>query len=154
VFKHILVVRYFYVIAVIFTFVNSLFFLYGGVLECITGYNMILDHGMSAELKPGLYLLKGLEHFLISMVFMIFALGILKLFIFDHTSEEHIPSWLKIDEFKELKVLLWESILVTLVVFTLDKLVSATEVLTWNALIFPGVILALTASLYLMKKSH
>jgi uncharacterized membrane protein YqhA len=108
---------------------------------------------MSAELKPGLYLLKGLEHFLISMVFMIFALGILKLFIFDQTSEEHIPTWLKIDEFKELKVLLWESILVTLVVFTLDKLVSATEVLTWNASIFPGVILVLTASLYLMKKS-
>jgi uncharacterized membrane protein YqhA len=153
VFKHILIVRYFYIVAVIFTFISSLFFLYGGILECISGYRIILDQGMSAELKPGLYLLKGLEHFLISMVFMIFALGILKLFIFDHTSEEHIPAWLKIDEFRELKVLLWESILVTLVVFTLDKLVSVPDVLSWNALIFPCVILTLTGSLFLMKKS-
>lgn len=120
-------------------------------MECINGYKIIIEHGMSEELRPGMYMLKGLELFLVSMVFMIFALGILRLFIVYHVKDEHTPSWLKIDDFKELKVLLWETILVTLVVFTLSKVVSAKEVLTWNALILPCVILALTGSLFLMK---
>jgi uncharacterized membrane protein YqhA len=130
-----------------------MFFMFGGVLECIKGYKMILAHGMSEELKPGMYLLRGLELFLVSMVFLIFALGMLRLFIVYHADDEHVPAWLKIENFKELKVLLWETILVTLVVFTLTKVASAMEVLTWNALILPGVILALTGSLFLMKKS-
>lgn len=152
-FKNILIIRYLFLIAVLFTFINSLFFMVGGVLECIQGYKLILQYGMSEELKPGMYLLRGLELFLVSMVFMIFALGILRLFIVYHTNDEHVPSWLKIDNFKELKVLLWETILVTLVVFTLTKIATVKEVLTWDALILPGVILALTGSLFLMKKS-
>ncbi|HLO82293.1 MAG TPA: hypothetical protein VK166_15120 [Chitinophagaceae bacterium] len=72
---------------------------------------------------------------------------------FWNVNDAHVPSWLKIDDFKELKVLLWETILVTLVVFTLTKVASAKEVLTWDAMILPGVILALTGSLFLMRKS-
>jgi uncharacterized membrane protein YqhA len=126
--------------------------MFGGVMECIKGYKLIINYGMSEELKPGMYLLKGLELFLVSMVFMIFALGMLRLFIVYHAHNEQVPSWLKIENFKELKVLLWETILVTLVVFTLTKVASDSEVLTWNALILPGVILALTGSLFLMKR--
>lgn len=152
-FKNILLIRYLFLVAVVFTFINSMFFMYGGVLECIKGYKLILAEGMSEELKPGLHLLRGLELFLVSMVTLIFSLGMLRLFIVYHTNDEHVPSWLKLESFKELKVLLWETILVTLVVFTLTKVASDMEILTWDALILPGVILALTGSLFLMKKS-
>lgn len=152
-FKNILAIRYLFLIAVIFTFINSLFFMIGGVLECIHGYRIIITHGMTEEYRPGLYLLKGLDLFLVSMVFMIFALGILRLFIVYQSNDEHVPAWLRIDGFKGLKVLLWETILVTLVVFTLTEVASSKEVLTWNALILPGIIFLLTGGLFLMKKS-
>jgi uncharacterized membrane protein YqhA len=151
-FKRILNVRYVFLIAVIFTFINSIFFVVGGAIECIKGYQIFIEHGMSEEHRPGMYLLRGLELFLVSMVFMIFSLAILRLFIAYGDTDEHIPGWLKIHNFKELKVLLWETILVTLVVFTLTKMASL-ENLTWNALILPGVILILTGGLFLMRKS-
>ena len=151
-FKKILNVRYVFLIAVIFTFINSIFFIVGGAIECIHGYNLFFKHGMSEEYRPGMYLLKGLEMFLVSMVFMIFSLAILKLFIAYGEGDEHLPGWLKIHNFKELKLLLWETIIVTLVVFSLTKMASI-EALTWNALILPGIILMLTGGLFLMKKS-
>jgi uncharacterized membrane protein YqhA len=151
-FKNILGVRYVFLIAVVFTFINSIFFIIGGAMECIKGYKIFMEHGMSEEFRPGMYLLRGLELFLVSMVFMIFALAILRLFIVYHATNEQVPGWLKINGFKELKVLLWETILVTLVVFTLTKVASA-EALSWNALILPGVILILTGSLFLMQRS-
>jgi uncharacterized membrane protein YqhA len=107
---------------------------------------------MSEEHRPGMYLLKGLELFLVSMVFMIFSLAILRLFIAYGDGDEHLPPWLKIHNFKELKLLLWETIIVTLVVFSLTKMASI-ESLTWTALILPGIILMLTVGLFLMKKS-
>ena len=152
-FKSIMNVRYVFLIAVIFTFINSIFFIVGGAVECIKGYQIFLEHGMSEEHRPGMHLLKGLELFLVSMVFMIFAFAILKLFIAYRETDEHLPGWLKIHSFKELKLLLWETIIVTLVVFCLTKLASI-EAITWNSLILPGVILMLTGGLFLMKKSH
>jgi uncharacterized membrane protein YqhA len=151
-FKNILAVRYVFLIAVIFTFINSIFFIIGGAMECIKGYQIFLEHGMSEEHRPGMYLLKGLELFLVSMVFMIFALAILRLFIVYHAPDEHVPAWLNISGFKDLKILLWETILVTLVVFSLTKIATA-GVLNWSTLILPGMIFLLTGSLFLMKKS-
>lgn len=151
-FKSILNVRYVFLIAVIFTFINSIFFIVGGAIECIHGYKLFYLYGMSEEHRPGMYLLKGLELFLVSMVFMIFSLAILRLFIAYGEGDEHLPPWLKIHNFKELKLLLWETIIVTLVVFSLTKMASI-ESLTWNALILPGIILMLTGGLFLMKMS-
>ena len=76
------------------------------------------------EHKPGLQILKGLDLFLVSIVFMILGLGILKIFVFSHMPFTDLPDWLNIKNFKELKILLWETILVTLVVFSLTGFVS------------------------------
>jgi len=64
-----------------------------------------------------------------------------------------MPGWLHLANFKDLKLLLWETILVTLVVFTFTEVVSAKEILKWQTLIMPGVILLLTLSLAIMKMS-
>lgn len=151
-FKKLLYVRYLFLIVVIFMMLNSLFFIAGGVIESIEGIRLFITHGLDEEQKPGLKLLKGLDLFLVSIVFMIFAIGIVRLFgIYKHDDSD-LPSWLNISSFKELKVLLWETILVTLVVFTLTGIATDRSGLHWEMLILPGVILILSLSLYLMRK--
>lgn len=151
-FKKLLYVRYLFVIVVIFMMLNSLFFIIGGVIESIEGVRLFISHGLDEEKKPGLKLLKGLDLFLISMVFMIFAIGIVRLFGIYSDDKDELPSWLNIHSFKELKVLLWETILVTLVVFTLTSIATDRSGLHWEMLILPGVILILSLSLYFMRK--
>jgi uncharacterized membrane protein YqhA len=86
------------------------------------------------------------------IVFMIFAIGIIRLFGIYNDEKHELPSWLNINNFKELKVLLWETILVTLVVFTLTSIATDRSGLHWEMLILPGVVLILSLSLYLMRK--
>ena len=151
-FKKLLYLRYLFLIVVIFMMINSLFFIIGGVIESVDGIRLFIMHGLDEEKKPGLKLLKGLDLFLISLVFMIFAIGIVRLFgIYNHDNDD-LPAWLNLHSFKELKVLLWETILVTLVVFTLTGIATDRSGLHWEMLILPAVILILSLSLFLMRK--
>lgn len=148
-------VRFIFLIAVLFTMLNSIFFLLGGVIESVHGYRVFMEHGLDENYRPGLFLLKSLDMFLVSMVFLIFGLGILRLFIHYKSEDESLPGWLRIKDFKELKVLLWETVIVTLVVFTLTEIISTKQALKPDALIMPGIILVLSISLFLMKpKDH
>jgi uncharacterized membrane protein YqhA len=151
-FKKLLYVRYLFVIVVIFMMLNSVFFIIGGVIESVEGMRILIRHGLDEEKKPGLKLLKGLDLFLVSIVFMIFAIGIIRLFGIYNDEKNDLPSWLNINNFKELKVLLWETILVTLVVFTLTSIATDRSGLHWEMLILPGVVLILSLSLYFMRK--
>jgi uncharacterized membrane protein YqhA len=124
-------------------------------MESIHGYKIFFKDGLDGNERPGVYLLEGLDLFLVSMVFLIFALGIIRIFThYNTTEDENLPRWLRIKDFKELKVLLWETILVTLVVFTFTRIISNKEVLQWNTLIIPSVVLILMLSLFLMKRSE
>jgi uncharacterized membrane protein YqhA len=120
----------------------------------VHGYKIFLEDGLNGEERPGVFLLHGLDLFLVSMVFLIFGLGILSIFINYHKVDGNLPDWLKIENFKGLKILLWETVLVTLVVFSFTGIISSKESLQWNALILPGIILILTIGLFLMKRSQ
>ena len=153
--KKILLLRYAYLIAAAFTILNSIFFLVAGVMECMKAHSLFFRYGIREEHRPGVLVLQGLDLFLISMVFLIFGLGIIRLFIHYNpvsSDEKELPDWLKLNSFKDLKVLLWESILVTLVVFCLTRIVIGNNAYEWQVLILPLVILTLTISLYIMKK--
>ncbi len=108
----------------------------GGVIESVNGYKAFFMEELSKDGHPGLYLLKGLDLFLVH---------------YDHI-EDDLPSWLNIVNFKELKILLWETIIVTLVVFTLTYIATLKNSLKPDALILPGVIFILSISLYFVKK--
>lgn len=146
----------FFILGVIFTLLGSLFFLVGSIADSIKGFAALFQYGFEGmeEHKPGFQILKGLDIFLVSIVFMIFGLGILKIFVLSHMPFTDLLDWLNIKNFKELKILLWETILVTLVVFSLTGLVSGKETLTWDALILPAVIFVLSLSLFIMKKGE
>lgn len=151
---HLFRVKYLLIIAVVFLILNSFFFLVAGAIKCIDGYQMFFYSGLntSEEQRPGLLLLEGLDFFMVSLVFMIFGLGIGRLFLLDHLKDEDTPKWIRIHNLTELKYLLWETLLTTLAILSLTNIVEhgMHEI---NDLYFPAVILILALSLFLMRKS-
>lgn len=145
--------RYVYAIAVIFTLINAIFFIGAGVAKSIKGYKGFFksDFMITEDHHPGMYLLEALDAFMISLVFMIFGLGIARLFIFDKTEGMRLPKWLNITSLEELKVLLWRTILFALVSFAVTNFLKDNAV-TWDDLILPLIILILAASLFLVHK--
>jgi uncharacterized membrane protein YqhA len=102
-------------------------------------------------------LLQSVDIFLIAIVFFVFAIGILILFETksETASPLQLPPWLRIKNFTQLKVILWEAILTTLVVSFLDGLVQRRlngEDLGPHLLIIPASILLIAISLFFLKK--
>ncbi len=156
-FEKLLRIRYIFSIAVVFMLLNSIIYLIVGAVQSIHGYIEFFNAGFlpNEETRPGIHLLEGLDFVMISLVFLIFGLGIARLFLFSNAKAEHIPAWLNVRDLKELKILLWETILVTLVILCVSGLVKNPST-SWEVLILPGVILILSLALFLMrgKESH
>lgn len=101
-------------------------------------------------------LLRSVDLFLIAIVFFVFSIGVLALF---NTRDEGVfpanfPKWLQIRNFIQLKVILWEAILTTLVVSYLAGLAEQRmqgEALGPHHLIIPGAILLIAISLFFLK---
>jgi uncharacterized membrane protein YqhA len=150
-----LAVRWVYVIAVAFTLLNSVAFLLAGVRWSLEGYaGLYRQGGPQAVADARLALLESLDSFLVALVFLIFSLGIMKIFVgYDH-SDEGLPSWLRIHDFVELKILLWESILVTLVVMCMTTVAHRRATLAWDVLVLPAIVLVLAVGLYLVRQKH
>jgi uncharacterized membrane protein YqhA len=150
--KFLLKFRYFFIVAVVFLMLNSIFFLIAGVKKCITGYIEFVRVGFSISEanRPGVKLLEGLDFFMAALVFMIFGLGMGRLFLFDSITSENLPVWLRIKNVSELKFLLWETILITLVIFLVTHLIKS-DIQSWEILIFPCVILILSLALFFLK---
>lgn len=154
-FEKLLRFRYVMVIVVIIMLVSSLFFLIGGTVMSVKAYIHFFQMGLvpSQDFRAGFSVMNGLDAFMLSIIFMIFGLGIGRLFLFAGTPDEKVPSWLRFHDLKGLKVLVWEAILVTLVIFSLHGLLIP-EGHSLNTLILPGAILILTLSLFLMRRKE
>jgi len=151
-FDKLLRIRYIFSIAVVFLLLSSLVFLIVGATQSLHGIIEFVSAGFvpNEEIRPGLHMLEGLDSFMISLVFFIFGLGIARLFIFDKAESKLIPGWLNIHNLKELKVLLWETILITLVILCLNSLIKSPAA-SWELLVLPILILILSAALFLMR---
>ena len=104
-------------------------------------------------------LLKTVDIFLMVIVFFVFSVGLLILFHDPATPLPiNIPPWLRLKSFVELKVILWEAILTTLVVAYLAGLAEKRmEQIPFGVydLIIPGAIFLIALSLYFLKgKEH
>ena len=147
--------RFVYIAAVVFTLLNALFFILLGIARSIHGYMECMRIGFltSEETHPGLYLLESLDSFMLSLVFMIFGLGIARIFLFDKSQVEGIPEWLNVHDFQGLKTLMWKTILFTLVVVSVTGLIKNPQY-TWETLVFPIVILILSGALFLVNATR
>ena len=144
-------VRFLLLLVVLFLLIDSVVFILIGVSYSIHGYKEIIGKIIdpSSPERPGLLLIEGLDVFMVAIVFMIFGLGTARLFIFGETDNKFIPKWLDINNFKELKILIWETILVTLVITSLGDLIKGPR--SVESLYFPLIILILTLALFLTK---
>ena len=98
-------------------------------------------------------LLQSIDLFLVAIVFFVFSLGVL--ILFNNKPEtvlpDNLPEWLKIKDFIQLKVILWEAILTTLVISYLaglaERKLHGSELGLQN-LIVPGAILLRSACIF------
>ncbi len=147
--------RFVFIIAVFFLLLNSLVFLIVGAVRCIHGYTEFVSIGFmpNEESLPGIHLLEGLDFFMYSLVFMIFGFGLGRLFLFQNVPNENLPSWIQINNLMDLKHMLWETILVAMVIFTVTN-IAKIEVISWKMLLLPLTILILSFALYLIKDKN
>ena len=153
------------ILKTVITIIALLVFASGVAVAAIGVYEIILAvsdmaeadrHHVATKLATGM--LKAVDMFLMAIVFFVFSLGLLILFV-SHDAElpVKVPDWLRIKTFTDLKVILWESILTTLVVSYLVGLaelkMAGVQVSTSN-LIIPGVIFLISISLFLLKKKE
>ncbi|MCG2462321.1 YqhA family protein [Flavobacteriaceae bacterium F89] len=148
-----LLLRIIILIICVFTFLNALVFVGISVYHSVHAYTLIFQGRM--EDRPGIYLAEALDAFLLAVVFIIFAIGIGKLFIPDIKILDKIQiTWLEPKNFSELKVVLWEAILTTLVVLFATIVVQHMDNLTWDLLVIPAAVLLIAGGLKMLKSSH
>lgn len=137
----------------------------GVALALIGIYEFVLavSHVTSADREhvAGLIatgLLKTVDMFLMVIVFFVFSLGVLILFDDpENILPIRLPHWLQIKTFIQLKVILWEAILTTLVVSYLAGLAEKkfdNHSSSLNDLVIPGAILLIALSLFFLKKGE
>jgi uncharacterized membrane protein YqhA len=157
-FEHLLKIRYIAAVVVLLAILHSLMFLVIGAHSALVTYwHIVRGDSREANSRPGLELLHSLDLFLISLVLLILALGVAKLFLRAPASarrSSQLPAWLNIESFSDLKYLLWESILTTLLIAALPILNSGVfETPDWTSLVLPATILLLALSLFFMRKT-
>ena len=157
-FQRLLKIRYVAVVVVVLCVLHALmFFIMGAELAGKTYWHVLSGAMVGGLERPGLDLLHSLDLLLIGLVLMILALGVAKLFLLPHdgsaAATSPLPSWLNIETFSDLKILLWETILTALLIVALSTLASGIfERLEWTAMVIPAAIFVLALSLYFMRK--
>lgn len=142
---------------IFFTFLNSFVFIIFGVYRSIKGYYGLIEQLINNNVQtPGVILAESLDSFLIAIVFIIFSLGMYKLFILNgnDNGRSRLPEWLEINNLSDLKFLLWETFIITLIILTMTTIIESMPHLGWNALILPAIILILSIGIFVVKKSN
>ncbi|MFL5307310.1 MAG: YqhA family protein [Polyangia bacterium] len=154
-FLQLLKVRYIAVVIVAVAVLDAMAFLVLGTKAALHGYEQVLGiHGGGG--RPGLEMLHSLDFLFVALVFLILGLSIAKLFLLgpSDVDEASLPRWLRLHSIGALKVLLWETSLVTMLVVSLSEMTADLDSpnRTWTVLLTPAAILLLALSLYFIKK--
>ncbi len=126
----------------------------GFVLGGVHVYTSILILLGQEEGRVGVHLIESIDTLLFSLVVLILAAGIFKLFVGNKDTFSNSLVLHSINNFKELKVLLWETLLLTLTVWAALGFFSEPGVFRPEQLILPGSILLLSISLYIVRGKH
>jgi uncharacterized membrane protein YqhA len=102
--------------------------------------------------RPLLPALEAVDMFFMALAFFIVAVGLVQLFVGDLPFLKDVSlGWMRVDNYAQLKLLLWDTFLVMLLVFFITRVFSS-DTLGWEALVLPAIILMLTVSSFLLKK--
>lgn len=137
-------------------FIALVFIGVGVYSACIGTYGIFMGE-LKTETTPGLKLIESLDMFLIGFLFLIFSIGFSQLFfpkpsILMNSIDSITPDWLKVSNFTELKLILWDTLLTTLVIKFVSDAFLANGVYNWQLIIVPIGIFLIAFSRYLIKK--
>jgi uncharacterized membrane protein YqhA len=132
---------------------NSLFFVCLAVYRSVHAYILVAQGRI--EERPGVHIAESLDGFMLALFFIIFSIGIAKLFLpkANFLSKYDLP-WLKVEDFSQLKLIMWEVLLTTIFVFFITKLIIINDEVDWKLLIYPASILMLAFAYKLLKQGH
>ena len=134
------------IVVVITTFVNAMAIIGVGLYRSIHAYILLAQTG--TDDRPGIHIVESLDTFLIAFVFLMMSLGFMKLFVPDFSWFKGIDlPWLKINDFSQLKTLLWSTLLLTLVVSFSTSILKAQGQLEYTMLIVPASVLFFSLAL-------
>jgi len=139
----------------VFCGLHAVAFVALGIVRAVAGYRVIFaGPPWDPEHLPGVEIARSLDVFLIALVFIVFAIGIVELFVVpsDHPGLEKVPGWMRVRSLTELKFVLWEALLVTLVVGSVEGLVVSFHEPAWVMLMMPTATLILAVGLYFSRK--
>ena len=149
--RQLLKLRYLAVIVTIFLLVDAIGAISWGVYKSIQSYQLVFDK--DPETRPLLNILRSIDIFLFGLVFLIFGLGLSRIFLYYGKHDPKLPHWLKISSLSELAVLLWETIITAFIIyFTTTIAMSVEAEFKWTTLVMPVSILLLTVCLVIFKK--
>lgn len=138
----------------ILAFIVSLLLLISGVFAILLGikgiYLAYLAFFYEGHGRPGIHLIEAVDTLLFALVILILSGGIYKLFLGDSETFKNNIVLSKLNSFKDLKVLLWETLLLTLTVWTALGYFH-DEVFQFEQLVLPTSILMLALALRFLK---
>ena len=147
--------RYLAIIINIFVGINTLALIFIGIMRTyyairhIMDFNRLSDH----DFRPGIEIAEAIDIFLIALVFLVFTIGINALFV-KYNDEEYlksIPSWMRVKDFSQLKLILMEAIIATAFIMFISGFVRQIEEFSWEFLVVPISILLLAISFKVLK---
>jgi uncharacterized membrane protein YqhA len=156
-FRHLLRIRYLAAAVALVFAVHAAGFLLLGVMRAYQAYRQLLAPDSSHEAgPPGVHIAESVDALLFSLVLLVLALGTASLFLTasGENAKVNLPEWMRIKRLTELKLLLWEAILATLVVAAASSIIATLPHLEWKHLVLPLAILVLSVSYFLLKRTE
>lgn len=115
----------------------------------------LLDPPGGAHHTPGIEMVESLDLALVALVFMLFAVGFAKLFLPESRMfKEFQLEWMHVSNFSDLKLLLWDTILLSIVVSVGADIIARERVSTWEDLVIPGSVTLLALGAKLIHRPH
>jgi uncharacterized membrane protein YqhA len=156
-FRHLLRIRYLAAAVALVFAVHAGGFLVLGVLRAVQAYHRVLQwESLQEKDPPGVHIAESVDALLFSLVLLVLSFGTAGLFltVTDEQRKQNLPEWMRIKSLTELKLLLWEAILATLVVAAASGIIAALPRLEWSHLVLPIAILVLSVSYFLLKRTE
>jgi uncharacterized membrane protein YqhA len=137
-------------IILLFSFLNVVAMLTLNFMRGVHAYTHLFD---SENPRPGLEIMEIVDGLLLVLLLLIMNIGFMKLFLPDSKWSQSLDlPWLKINSFSQLKMLLIETILTTLVIVFATTVIKEDGRLKWNDIVLPAAIFLFALTIKSVKE--
>ena len=143
-------VKYLALIVSILLMISGIMAIAQGAMKLVEAILQIT--GVHEAERPGIPLIESVDTLLFSLVILVLAGGIFKLFVGNENTFKESAVFSRIITFMDLKVLLWETLLLTLTVWCALGFFLNSENFRYEQLILPISIVLLALALKLIKE--